>query len=98
MADEHKVTSTAHETKAEAAEAKKAEAAEAKKEAAETKTTSGKLAPAGASGDPAVQKALADLYTAQQNRAALDVEEADIKAADEQVAAAEKALADLGYE
>lgn len=58
----------------------------------------GKLAPAGASGDPAVQKALAELYTAQQNRATLDVEEADIKAADEAVKVAEKNLADLGYE
>lgn len=64
----------------------------------EAKKATGKLAPAGESGDPAVQKALADLYTAQQNRAALDVEAGDVKAADDQVAVAQKALADLGYE
>jgi hypothetical protein len=41
---------------------------------------------------------MAVLDGALMNRAALDVAEADIKSADEQVEAARKALADLGYE
>jgi hypothetical protein len=57
----------------------------------------GALAPAGASGDPAVQHALANLQTAQMNRNALDVEAADIKAADDAVKVAQDALAELGY-
>jgi hypothetical protein len=56
------------------------------------------LGPAGESSDPAVHAALARLQIAQSNRAALDVSEADVQAADEQVKAAEKALADLGYQ
>jgi len=59
----------------------------------------GPLASAGASGDPAVQKALAELQTAQMNRDALVVvEKADLDAADEAVAKAKKDLAELGYE
>jgi hypothetical protein len=58
----------------------------------------GKLAPASESGDPAVHHALAVLQGAQMNRDALDVEKADIDAADQAVADAKKALADLGYE
>lgn len=58
----------------------------------------GPKARASESGDPAVQHALAELQTAQMNRSALDVEEADVKAADAAVAAAEKHLGDLGYE
>jgi hypothetical protein len=45
-----------------------------------------------------VQHALAELQTAQMNRSTLDVEEADVKAADAAVAAAEKRLGELGYE
>ena len=60
--------------------------------------TAGTLGRASESGDPAVQHALAELQTAQLNRAALDVEEADVKAADEAVAAARKKLNELGYE
>jgi len=64
----------------------------------ESKSAShGKLASAGASGDPAVQHALAELQTAQMNRRALDVEAADIDAADDAVKAAQKNLANLGY-
>lgn len=66
------------------------------KKAAAAPATAG-TAPAGESGDPAVQKALAELQTAQMNRKALDVPEANIKAADDAVKAAEKNLADLGY-
>lgn len=58
----------------------------------------GKLARAAESGDPTVQHALAELQTAQMNRSTLDVEEADVKAADAQVKAAQDRLADLGYE
>jgi hypothetical protein len=62
----------------------------------------GPKAKASESGDPAVQKALADLYTAQQNRdaakAAQDQAEADNEGHEEQVKAAQDALADLGYE
>lgn len=58
----------------------------------------GPLARASESGDPAVHQALAVLQGAQMNRAALDVEKADIDAADQAVADAKKALADLGYE
>jgi hypothetical protein len=58
----------------------------------------GKLGKAGESGDPAVQHALAELQTAQMNRRSLDVEEADVKAADAAVKVAQDALAELGYE
>jgi hypothetical protein len=58
----------------------------------------GSLAPAGESSDPAVHAALARLQIAQSNRAALDVSEADVQAADDEVKAAEKVLADLGYQ
>lgn len=72
----------------------------------ETKTTTfekpaakaGPLGRASEATDPAVHHAMAVLDGALMNRAALDVEAADIKAADEQVEAARKALADLGYE
>jgi hypothetical protein len=64
------------------------------------------LARASESGDPAVQKLLADRQAAQMNREALQATDdeavaklnADIKAADEQVDAVNKQLADLGYE
>jgi hypothetical protein len=58
----------------------------------------GKLGRAAESSDPAVHQAMAVLQGAQMNRDALDVEKADIDAADKQVADAKKALADLGYE
>ena len=62
----------------------------------------GKLARASESGDPAVHKAMADLYTAQQNAAAAQSagdQSAALKAGqDEEVAKAQAALADLGYE
>lgn len=58
----------------------------------------GPLARASEASDPAVHHAMAVLDAALMNRAALDVEEADVKAADEQVEAARRALADLGYE
>lgn len=73
-------------------------AAKEESKAEEKPAKAGPLAPAGHSGDPAVQYAVAELQTARMNRATLDVEEADIKAADEAVKAKEKALADLGYE
>jgi hypothetical protein len=56
------------------------------------------LGPAGESSDPTVHAALARLQIAQSNRAALDVDEADVQAADDEVKDAEKALADLGYQ
>jgi hypothetical protein len=58
----------------------------------------GSLGPAGEASDPAVHAALAKLQIAQSNRAALDVNPADVQAADDEVKAAEKALADLGYQ
>lgn len=58
----------------------------------------GPLARASEASDPAVHHAMAVLDGALMNRAALETEEADVKAADEQVEAARKALADLGYE
>jgi len=58
----------------------------------------GSLGPAGESSDPAVHDALARLAAARSNRDALDVADADVKAADDAVKAAEKALADLGYQ
>lgn len=58
----------------------------------------GKLLPAAESGDPAVHYAMAVLDGARMNRAALDVEEADVADADQKVADAKQALADLGYE
>jgi hypothetical protein len=59
---------------------------------------SGELSPdAGASGDPRVHEALAKLDIARQNRAALDVPEPAVEAADKEVADAEAALAELGY-
>jgi len=58
----------------------------------------GSLGRASESGDPAVHHALAVLDGALLNRAALDVAAGDVKAADEQVEAARKALNDLGYE
>jgi hypothetical protein len=64
----------------------------------EAKPAGGKLGRASESGDPAVHKALADLQAAQMNRAALDVPAADVKAADDAVKDAQKALADLGHE
>jgi len=72
----------------------------------ETKTTTfekpapkaSALARASESGDPAVHQAMAVLDGALMNRAAYDVAAGDIKAADEQVDAARKALNDLGYE
>jgi hypothetical protein len=57
------------------------------------------LVSAAASGDPAVQKALAELQTAQMNRDALVVvEKAELDAADAAVAKAKKDLVELGYE
>lgn len=56
------------------------------------------LAHASESGDPAVHHALAVLDAARMNREALDVEKADIDAADKQVEDAKQALADLGFE
>ena len=56
------------------------------------------LGRASEASDPAVHQAMAVLDGALMNRAALDVAEADIKSANEQVEAARKALADLGYE
>jgi len=58
----------------------------------------GPLARASESGDPAVHQAMAVLDGALMNRAAYDVAAGDVKAADEQVEAARKALNDLGYE
>jgi hypothetical protein len=58
----------------------------------------GPLARASESGDPAVHQAMAVLDGALMNRAALDVAAGDIEKADEQVDAARKALAELGYE
>jgi hypothetical protein len=55
------------------------------------------LGPAGEASDPAVHDALARLAIARSNRAALDVDAADVKAADDAVKDAEQALADLGY-
>jgi hypothetical protein len=52
---------------------------------------------AGESGDPDVQRLLAELQTAQMNRAALTADEDAITAADEAVAVARKPLEDLGY-
>lgn len=57
----------------------------------------GPLARASESGDPTVHQAMAVLDGALMNRAALDVEAADVKKADEQVEAARKALAELGF-
>ena len=73
---------------------------------AEKTETTGKLAQAGQSGDPAVQFALAELQTAQMNRESLQAtDEAavkklneDLEAADAQVKAKQDALAALGYE
>ena len=53
---------------------------------------------AGESGDPAVQKLMAELQTAQMNRAALQPDEDAIKAADEALSVAQKNLNDAGYE
>lgn len=50
------------------------------------------------SSDPTVHHAMAVLQGALMNRAALDVADADVEAADKAVAAAKKALADLGHE
>jgi hypothetical protein len=61
-------------------------------------TSRSSLAPAGESSNPEVHTALAHLQAARDNRSALDVDEPDVKAADAAVKAAEKALADLGYE
>lgn len=58
----------------------------------------GPLARASESGDPAVHHALAVLNAAQMNREALDVEKADIDAADKAVEDAKQALAELGFE
>jgi hypothetical protein len=55
------------------------------------------LEAAGASSDPAVQFLLAERRTAEMNREALDVPEADVKAADEALAAVDKQLSELGY-
>jgi ABC-type sugar transport system substrate-binding protein len=56
------------------------------------------LGPAGETSDPAVHDALARLAIARSNRDALDVDPADVEAADDAVKEAEKALADLGYQ
>lgn len=64
---------------------------------ADPQPSKGSLGPAGEASDPAVHDALARLEIARSNRATLDVDPADVKAADDAVAAAEKALADLGY-
>lgn len=56
------------------------------------------LARASEATDPAVHHAMAVLDGALMNRAALDVAAGDIAAADKQVDAARKALAELGYE
>jgi hypothetical protein len=59
-------------------------------------------AKASESGDPAVHKALADRYTAQQNEAyhrnAAEQAAAAQKGNAEEVAAADKALEELGFE
>lgn len=76
------------------------------KPAADPAPAKGALARASESGDPAVQKLMADRQTAQMNREALQATDeaavakldADIKAADEAVAKLDKALAELGYE
>jgi len=56
------------------------------------------LGNAGEASDPAVHDALARLAIARSNRETLEVAAADVKAADEAVKAAEKVLADLGYQ
>ena len=56
------------------------------------------LGNAGEASDPAVHDALARLAIARSNRETLDVNPADVKAADEAVEVAEKVLADLGYQ
>jgi hypothetical protein len=55
------------------------------------------LEAAGASGDPAVHQLLAERQTAVMNREALDVPDADVKAADDAIAAVDKQLAELGF-
>jgi len=62
-----------------------------------SKPTAADLAPSGESTDAAVHVAMANLQVARMNRATLDVEEADIKAADAAVKAAQDALAELGF-
>lgn len=77
-----------------------------KKSESKAAPAKGALARASESGDPAVQKLMADRQTAQMNREALQATDeaavakldADIKAADEAVAKLDKALAELGYE
>ena len=64
---------------------------------ADAKPKAADLAASGESTDPAVHFAMANLQAALMNRKALDVEEADIKAADAEVKAAQDALAELGY-
>jgi len=64
---------------------------------ADAKPKAAELAASGESTDPAVHFAMANLQAALMNRKALDVEEADIKAADAEVKAAQDALAELGY-
>jgi hypothetical protein len=76
----------------------KPSAYEAKSESKpESQPSKGSLGPAGEASDPAVHDALARLEIARSNRAALDVDAADVKAADDAVKDAEKALAGLGY-
>ena len=67
---------------------------ESKKEEAAPKAAD--LGSAGASADPLVHQALAELDIAKQNRADLDVNEADVQAADSAVHAAEAKLSELG--
>lgn len=64
----------------------------------ESKHPKGKLAPAGESGDPVVQQAMAELHGARVNRSNLEPNHDAIKTADEAVKVAEKRLNDLGFE
>lgn len=55
------------------------------------------LAPASESGDPDIQRLLAERQTAQMNRDALTADEDAVEAADEALALVDRQLAERGY-
>ena len=75
-----------------------ASAAPGEKRAATPPSAKAPLARASESGDPEVQKALGDLYTAQQNLAAVRAAQAANPAAEAAERHARDRLAELGYE